>query len=77
MKPGCVVEVKAVIYAGLQVFHCFIASKVDILKLETFPKMLNSDGIQSPVFFVHADLDVVIDKIVSPPFLFISLQILR
>ena len=32
MKPGCVVEVEAGIYAGLQVFHCFIAFKVDALK---------------------------------------------
>lgn len=62
MKPRCVVEVEVGIYAGLQLFHCLIAFKVDVLVLETSPKTLNSDVVQSPVFSVHADLDVVIDK---------------
>ena len=62
MKPGCVVEVEVGINAGLQVFHCFVTFKVDVFVLETSPKTLNSDVIQSPVFSVHADLDVVIDK---------------
>ena len=58
MKPVCVVEVEVGIYAGFQVFHCFIAFKV-VLALETSPKTLNYDVVQSPLFFVHADLDVV------------------
>ena len=62
MKSRRVVEVEVGIYAGFQVFHCFIAFKVDVLVLETSPKTLNSDVIQSPLFSVHADLDVVIDK---------------
>ena len=62
MKSRRVVEVEAGINAGFQVFHCFIAFKVDVLVLETSPKTLNSDVIQSPLFSVHADLDVVIDK---------------
>lgn len=62
MKPRRVVEVEVGFDAGLQVFHCFIAFKVDVLVLETSPKTLNSDVVQSPVFSVHADLDVVIDK---------------
>ena len=35
---------------------------LSVLVLETSPKTLNSDVIQSPLFSVHADLDVVIDK---------------
>ena len=62
MQSRRVVEVEVGIYAGLQVFHCFIAFKVDVLVLETSPKTLNSDVIQSPLFSVHADLYVVIDK---------------
>ena len=62
MKPCCVVEVEVGINAGLQVFHCLIAFKIDVLVLEASPKTLNSDVVQSPVFSVHADLDVVIDK---------------
>lgn len=62
MKPRRIVEAEVGIYTGLQVFHCFVAFKVDVLVLETSPKMLNSDVVQSPVFSVHADLDVVIDK---------------
>lgn len=62
MKPRCVVEVEVGIYAGLQLFHCLIAFKVDVLVLEASPKTLNSDVVQSPVFSVHADPDVVIDK---------------
>ena len=62
MKPRCVVEVEVGIYAGLQVFHCFVAFKIDVLVLEASPKTLNSDVVQSPVFSVHIDLDVVINK---------------
>ena len=62
MKPRRVVEVEVGIYAGFQVFHCLIAFKIDVLVLETSPKTLNSDVIQSPLFSVHADLNVVIDK---------------
>ena len=62
MKPRRVVEIEVGIYAGLQVFHCFVAFKIDVLVLEASPKTLNSDVVQSPVFSVHADLDVVIDK---------------
>ena len=62
MNPRRVVEVEAGIYAGLQLFHCLIAFKVDVLVLETSPKTLNSDVIQGPLFSGHADLDVVIDK---------------
>ena len=35
---------------------------LSVLVLEISPKTLNSDVIQSPLFSVHADLDVVIDK---------------
>ena len=49
MKPRCVVEVEVGIYAGLQVFHCFIAFKVDVLVLGASPKTLNPDVVQSPV----------------------------
>ena len=49
MKPRCVVEVEAGIYAGLQVFHCLIAFKVDVLVLGASPKTLNPDVVQSPV----------------------------
>ena len=62
MKPRRVVEVEVGIYAGLQVFHCFVAFKIDVLVLEASPKTLNSDVVQSPVFSVHIDLDVVINK---------------
>ena len=62
MKSRRVVEVEAGINTDFQVFHCFIAFKVDVLVLETSQKTLNSDVIQSPLFSVHADLDVVIDK---------------
>ena len=50
------------IYAGFQVFHFFIAFKIDVLVFETSPKTLNSDVVQSHLFSVHTDLDVVIDK---------------
>ena len=30
MKPRRVVEVEVGIYAGLQVFHCFVAFKIDV-----------------------------------------------
>ena len=59
MKPLRVVKVELGFDAGFQVFHCFIAFKVDVLVLETSPKTLNSDVVQSPLFSVHADLDVV------------------
>ena len=62
MKSRRVVEVEVGINAGLQVFHCFVAFKVDVLVLETSPQTLNSDVVQSPVFSVHADLNVVINK---------------
>ena len=62
MKPRRVVEVEVGIYAGLQVFHCFVAFKVDVLVFEASPKTLNPDVVQRPVFSVHADLDVEIDK---------------
>ena len=62
MKPRRVVEVELGIYAGLQVFHSLIAFKIDVLVLEASPKTLNSDVVQSPVFSVHIDLDVVINK---------------
>ena len=50
MKTGCVVEVEVDIYAGLQVFYCFIAFKIDGLVFEAPPKTLNSDVVQSPLF---------------------------
>ena len=62
MKPRRVVEIEVGIYAGLQVLHCFVAFKIDVLVLEASPKTLDSDVVQSQVFSVHADLDVVIDK---------------
>ena len=62
MKPRRVVEIEVGIYAGLQVLHCFVAFKIDVLVLEASPKTLDSDEGLSPVFSVHANLDVVIDK---------------
>ena len=62
MKACLVVEIEVGVDSFLQFLHCFIAFKVDVLVLETSPKTLNSDVIQSPLFSVHADLDVVIDK---------------
>ena len=62
MKPRRVVEIEVGVNSFLQFLHCFIAFKVNVLVLETSPKTLNSDVIQSPLFSIHADLDVVIDK---------------
>ena len=62
MKPRRIVEVEVGINSCLQVLHCFVAFKIDVLVLEASPKTLNSDVVQSPVFSVHADLDVVINK---------------
>ena len=55
-------EIGIGIYAGFQVLHCFVVFNVDVLVLEAPPKTLNPDEGLSPVFPVHADLDVVIDK---------------
>jgi len=57
-----VVEIEIGIYAGLQVLHCFIAFKVDVLVLEAPPKTLNPDEGLSPVFPVHADFNIVVFK---------------
>src|SRR5574344_158320 len=60
MKSCLVVVVEVGVYSCLQLSHCFIAFKVDILVLEAPPQTLDSYIVQSTVPAVHADFYVVV-----------------